>query len=148
MTITESITLSIAVLGAVLGLINTVYQLDRSRIKLRVTPKHVTPVGAANPNLTFCIEVTNLSSFPVTIEEVGVFLTQTTARMSYLRPVLPDGGPWPRRLEPRSSVSVYGETPVAKHGHSLKCAYARTSCGITRKGSSPIFKQLAANHAL
>jgi len=41
MTVTESITLSIALVGAVLGVINTWHQLDRSRVKLRVTPKHV-----------------------------------------------------------------------------------------------------------
>jgi len=145
MSVIESVTLAIAVLGAVLGLVNTWHQLDRSRVKLRVRPKHAIPVGAADPRLTFCIEVTNLSAFAVTIEEAGVFYRGTDSRGAYTQPVLLDGGSWPRRLEPRSSVTVYGQSPIGKPGHPLKCAYARTACGVTRNGNSPAFKQLAAS---
>lgn len=146
MSVTEAITLAIAVLGAVLGLVNTWYQLDRSRVKLRVSPKHAISVGAADPRLTFCIEITNLSAFAVTIEEAGVFYKGTQARGAYAQPVLIDGGPWPRRLEPRTSVTVYGQPPTAKPGYPLRCAYARTSCGVTRRGNSPAFKQLVASY--
>lgn len=143
MTTIEGVTLSIAVLGAVLGLINTWHALDRSRVKLRVRPKHAIPVGAADPRLTFCIEITNLSTFAVTIEETGVFYKGTDSRGAYGQPVLLDGGDWPRRLEPRSSVTVYGEPPTSNPGHALKCAYAGTACGVTCTGTSPAFKQLA-----
>lgn len=95
MTTLENITLAIAVLGAVLGLMNTWYALDRTRVKLRVRPKHAFPVGAADPRLTFCIEVTNLSAFAVTIEETGVFYKGTESRGAYAYPVLIDGGTWP-----------------------------------------------------
>ena len=145
MSIIEGITLAIAVLGAVLGLVNTWHSLDRSRVKLRVRPKHAIPVGAADPRLTFCIEVTNLSSFAVIIEETGVFYKGTDSRGAHTEPVLIDGGAWPRRLEPRSSVTVYGQRPTAELGHALKCAYASTACGVTRRGTSPAFKQLAKN---
>ena len=147
MSVVEAITLAIAVLGAVLGLINTCHAVDKMRVKIRVRPKHAIPVGGADPRITFCIEITNLSEFAITVNEAGVLLRGTDARAVYALPTLIDGKPWPRRLEPRSSVTVYGQPPEAKPGQSLKCAYARTACGVTRTGTSPAFKQLAASGA-
>lgn len=145
MSIVEAITLAIAVLGAVLGLVNTWHAIDKKRVKIRVRPKHAIPVGAADPKITFCIEITNLSDFAITVDEAGVFYRGTDARGAYTQPILMDGKSWPRRLEPRSSVTVYGQSPQPKPGHSLKCAYAHTECGVTRIGTSPAFKQLAAS---
>ena len=145
LSLIEGITLAIAVLGAVLGVINTWQALDKDRVKLRVRPKHAIPVGAADPRLTFCIEITNLSSFAVTVEEAGVFYKGTESRGAYTQPIIIDGRGWPRRLEPRSSVTVYGQPPSAEQGHPLKCAYAKTACGVTQTGTSPAFEQLASN---
>ena len=147
MSTVQAITLAIAVLGAVLGLINTWHAIDKKRVKIRVRPKHAIPIGAADPKISFCVEITNLSEFAVTIDEAGVFYKGTDVRGAYTQPILIDGKPWPRRLEPRSSVTVYGQQPERKIGHSLKCAYARTECGVTRTGTSPAFKQLAASGA-
>lgn len=148
MSITEAVTLAIAVLGAVLGLVNTWHALDRSRVKLRVLPKHAVPIGSADPRISFCIEITNLSAFAVTIEETGVLYRGTESRGAYVQPILLDSGGWPRRLEPRSSVTVYGQPPsLTKQGHRPKCAYARTACGVLARGNSPAFKQLAGSAA-
>ena len=168
MPLTQAITLAIAVLGAALGLINTWHAIDKKRVKIRVRPKHAIPVGAADPSafftfdlsrpkhaipveaadprFTFCIEITNLSEFAITIDEAGVY-KGTDSRGAYTQPIIIDGKPWPRRLEPRSSVTVYGQPPQRKPDHALKCAYARTECGVTRTGTSPAFKQLAASGA-
>lgn len=143
MSLLQGVTLAIAVLGAVLGVINTWHALDRTRVKLRVRPKHAFPVGGFDSRLTFCIEITNLSAFAVTVEEAGVLYKGSNSRDAYTQPVLIDGGAWPRRLESRSSVTVYGQSPEPHLGHALKCAYARTACGVVRKGTSPAFKQLA-----
>lgn len=145
MLLIQAITLSIAVLGAVLGVINTWHAIDKKRVKIRVRPKHAIPVGGIDPCITFCIEITNLSEFAVTIEEAGVFYKGTDSRGAYTPPLLIDGKSWPRRLESRSSVTVYGQPPKPKQGHALKCAYARTECGVTRTGTSPAFKQLATS---
>lgn len=142
MSLTQAITFAIAVLGAVLGIINTWQALDRSRVKIRVRPKHAIPIGGADSRLTFCIEITNLSAFAITVEEAGVFYKGTDKRGAYTQPVLIDGLSWPRRLEPRSAVTIYGQPPDGET-HRLKCAYARTACGVTRTGTSPAFKQLA-----
>jgi hypothetical protein len=139
----EGITLAIALLGAVLGVINTWQTLDKDRVKLRVVPKHAVPVGAADPSLTFCIEITNLSSFAVTVDETGVFYTGTEQRSAYVRPILFDGQGWPRRLEPRTSVTVYGQPPTSLRGNPVKCAYARTACGVTQIGNSTALMQLS-----
>lgn len=143
LTVIQSVTLSIAVLGAVLGIVNTWHALDRSRVKLKVRPAHAIPVGGADERLTFCIEVTNLSAFSMTVHDVGIFYRGTDERASFIRPVLIDGGSWPRRLEPRSSVTVYGNRPESGPHHRIKCAYARTECGVTRTGSSPALRQIA-----
>jgi hypothetical protein len=140
----QAVTLAIAVLGAVLGLINTWHAIDKKRVKIHVRPKHAVPIGAADPRLTFCIEIINLSEFAITVDEAGVFYTGTDRRGAYAPPVIIDGKPWPRRLEARSSVTIYGQPPTLPSGHRLKCAYARTECGVTRTGTSPAFKQLAA----
>lgn len=125
MTIFNVITFAIAVLGAILGVINTWHAIDKSRVKLRVIPKHAIPVGGMDNRLTFCIEVINLSSFAVTIDEAGVFLQGSQNRLAYTNPITNDNGSWPRRLEPRSAVTVYGERPKSDGAYRLKCAYAR-----------------------
>ncbi len=139
----QAITLAIAAVGAVLGVINTWRALDQNRLKLKVVPAHAIPVGAAPRNIQFCIEITNLSQFAVTIEDAGVLFHGTTARGSIIDPLLPDRGPWPRRLEPRSSVTVYSELPSSNGGHGIRCAFARTQCGHTKTGTSPALRRIA-----
>jgi hypothetical protein len=138
----QGITFAIAILGAVLGVLNTWFALDRSRLKLRVTPKHAIPFGNVPPNLKFCVEVQNLSDFAVTIEEVGVFYSGTKKRGAIF-PFLIDDKQWPRRLEARSSVTVYSERPSALLGGRIRCAYAKTACGRTKTGMSGALSEIA-----
>lgn len=142
MSLLEAITFAIAVVGAVLGVINTRHALDKSRVKLRVVPKQVIPLGTSDATVSFCVEVTNLSDFAVTIDEVGFLRSGTERRSAYVLPLVTDGGPWPRRLESRSSVTVYGATPRTDAAHPFKCAYARTQCGVTCRGSSAALRAL------
>ena len=142
-TVFQTITLAIAVLGAVLGLVNTWHSLDKSRVKLRIVPAHAIPYGAMDDRLRFCIEITNLSAFPVTVFEAGVFFYGTTERGAFIKPVFADGGQWPKRLEPRTSISLYHQIPEPRDGRRMKCAYARTQCGCTQTGVSPALKQIA-----
>lgn len=136
-------TFAIAVLGAVLGIINTWHGLDKSRVKLKLKPAHAIPFGGADPNIKFCIEITNLSSFPVTIYDAGVFFKGTEKRGCIVNPVFTDHGSWPRRLEPRSSITVYSQIPKSTEGYKIKCAYAKTQCGVIVKGNSNALKQIA-----
>lgn len=148
LTIIQGITLAIAVLGAVLGVINTLHALDKSRVKLLVRPKNAFALGRANPELTFCIEIINLSAFAVTVEDVGFLFRGTEWRGSLIHPIIMDGGKWPRRLEPRSSVTIHCQTPSAKPGTKIKCAYAKTQCGYTKTGTTPALKEIARHGAV
>ena len=146
----DIVTIAMAGIGAVLGIINTLHQLNLNRVKLRVVPKSAVASGGVmihnrDEHLRGsgpCIEVINLSAFPVTISEVGYTLTGTKLRAGVGNPALFDGKPWPRRLEPRESVTAYVVEP--RYAARIKKAFARTECGVTRYGTSPALKQLKA----
>lgn len=141
-TLLQAITLAIAFVGAVLGIINTWHAIDKSRVKLKVRPAHAIPYGSASSRIEFAIEVTNLSAFPVTIRDVGVFVMGRKHRIAYGgADGLMNDGLWPKRLEPRSSVTVYGGNP-AKQSSNINCAYAITECGVTSTGTSAALKQI------
>ncbi len=139
----EGITLGIALLGAFLGIINTWHSINRTRVKLKVIPKHAIPVGGMDPNLRMCIEVVNLGAIAVTIQDAGVFYHGTKKRGAILSPVFSDGGNWPKRLEPRASLTVYCQLPYSGEGTKIKNAYAKTECGVTQIGTSEALKQIA-----
>ena len=144
-TLLNGITLSIAVVGAVLGIMNTWRNFDRDRVKLQVIPKQAIPVGTiVHQPVQLCIDVTNFSTFPLTITEVGVLYYGTSTRGAVVNPIIIDGGTFPRKLEPRTSFSAYlaPEALTSANGHSVKCAYAQTDCGVMIKGNSPALKQL------
>ena len=144
-TLINGITLSIAVLGAVLGILNTWRNINRDRVKLRVVPKQTFGVGGlVQQKVSLCIEVTNFSTFPLTIREVGVLYHNTTVRGASINPIIYDGGEFPRKLESRTSMSAYLQAEILqkRDGHSVKCVYAITDCGVMIKGNSPALKHL------
>lgn len=148
MTVVSSVTLGIAILGAVLGIMNTSMQYDKRRVKLRVVPKiaylminRSDPFGV--PQL--CIEIINLSDFPVTVSDVGLTSgnVNKAKRISLVNPLIYDGKAWPRRLQSHESVTVYFEKgfgPDAPDYLIMKKAYAKTDCGIARYANSPALK--------
>lgn len=141
----DAVTLVIASVGAVLGVLNTWRAFDRDRPKLRVRPKQAIPVGAVpDPRTRLCLDITNLSNFPLTVSEVGVLYRGTKARGAVPSPVVFDGGSFPRRLEPRTSFTVYFHPDAFAHiPHRARCAYATTDCGLTFKGRGPALDLLA-----
>lgn len=137
----DIITVSLAAIGAVLGVMNTWNALNQRRVRLRVNPVHViTPNG-----MMFGIEVVNLSTFAVTIEEVGFTIGRTIKtgrRMAIPQPIVIDGQPWPRRLETHAAVTAYLDPRQIERGEIVRRAYARTACGEARYGTSGALKQL------
>jgi hypothetical protein len=143
----DLITIGLASVGAVLGVLNFWRAFDRDRPKLRVSFAHAIPVGGADPRIRYSIEVINLSTFPLTITEVGVLLVGTKKRGAVVHPVLIDGGDWPRRLEPRSAVSaLLLSHAFDKETNDIRCAYAKTSCDSLFKGHSKALAQVAKEH--
>lgn len=136
----SGITLGIALLGAVLGVINTWKALSRDRVCLRVTPGNYANWGGGEIIDGISIEVVNLSMVPITVTQVGfrvsrkrgVIIVADYFRMDAL----------PCRLEPRASmaISVAPGTPEAKELASVKSAYAKTACGLYFHGRSDALK--------
>ena len=130
----KTITFGLALLGAVLGIMNTWRNFDKDRVKLRVTPKTAIPFGDADSDIDYCIEVVNLSGFTVTVNDAGFFYygTKTRATLSVC-PLTFDNGEFPRRLEPRTAFTLYGKNlNMLKNGeHKIKSVFATTDCGVT-----------------
>lgn len=142
MSMVAGITLGIALLGAVLGIINTWHTIDTRRVKLRVTPKLATFYPSEEK--TLCIEVVNLSAFPVTIGEIGFLSRWPTFRRPILRPITLNGGDFPRRLDSRSAFTAH-TTDLMNDPETLseiRCAFAKTDCGVLRKGNSGALKSI------
>ena len=134
-------TISCAVIGAVLGIINTWQGLNQRRVKLKVVPTTAYPVnhgGEFAPEMG-CIEVTNLSAFPVTVREVG-FTDGDPRKKARAAIPQPIGGSLPHRLESRASVSLYFDWKRLKR--NMKRAYVLTDCGEVGYGNSPAFKSM------
>jgi len=142
MTWTNWVTFAIALLGAVLGAYNTWQGWKDRSVRFRVRPKQA--IGPDCPMPTcLAIDVTNLSSFPITIEEVGLTVG-TPKGTSPRRTMIPSGnilaGKLPARIEPRHSASIIGwasELPIEHYDH----AYAKTSGGEISFGTSPALLQ-------
>ena len=142
-SVIQLLTFSIAVLGAVLGIINTWHNIDKNRVKLKVMPSHAIHPPGPYEHLGLSIDVTNLSSFAVTIYEVGLFYKSSDKRSIIPNPILTDGGKWPRRLEPRSSITLLSQIPNSSQDRRIRCAFAKTQCGVVVKGNSGALKQMA-----
>ena len=158
------VTLGIALVGAVLGVLNTWDKLSKNRVRLRVVPKLAIFTGGdtwitgdrnselANRLLArgalrrLCVTIVNLSAFPVTISDVGFGRVENHRRHSLVAPeISPSRKEWPPRLEPRESIVAYG--PVDDFSLDAEIvsdavAYAKTDCGKIAYGKSAIFTDL------
>jgi len=150
------------IFGAVLGIINTWSQVSRNRVRLRVVPKMafmvdggiITGTKATNqlkqlicsqtPS-RWCIEVVNLSTFAVTISEVG-FAKSNGLRHVLVPAQVSNGRTWPARLESREAVTLYAQIGENPDPHIMQrpYAYAETDCGVLCFGTSSIFKDYFA----
>ena len=141
MTWQESLTLAIALVGAVLGVMNYWRSLDHDRVHIKVTPKwYVTSYGGDG----ICVEVLNLGFIPVTINQIAldvgggnVYVSLVSANNSLKLP---------KRMEPRTEITFYFPLETANQPNVAytKRALARTACGKTFYGTSPALKSWVA----
>ncbi|CAA2161203.1 hypothetical protein MBRA_06363 [Methylobacterium brachiatum] len=139
----EAVTLAVAVLGAVLGLMNTWNAISARRVRLVVKTTFAYSLDALEAPFMAGIEVINLSAFAVTVTEVGFTLRGTTHRAASSFPRIIDGKPWPRRLEAREAVSAYVDPPRDSE-FEIRAAYAHLASGETITGKGPAIKNLRA----
>ena len=126
------VTFGLALLGAVLGVINTWRTLNRDRVKLRVRFIHGFAINAPHlPDRVFGVEVTNLSAFPLTVAEVGLHIQGSSDRAAFIPHITADNKPLPRKLDSREQVTVYIRQDALRRELSYKNVYATTACGVT-----------------
>lgn len=144
----DAVTLSIAVLGAALGIINTAHSLNQQRVKLRVVPKWAMFVQNGDFSAEMgCIEVINLSAFPVTLSEIGFTIHGNTARKgnraAIPMPLTTDRQPFARRLESRQALAGYFELRGLPNG--IEKAYVKTDCDEVFYGLSGAMENIRRN---
>lgn len=164
----DIITSVAAIVGMVLGIYNFLRARSSDRVQLQVTPKASSFQGQDHsgrefyfhsrdrfdlnhptaPPETISLEVVNLSKFAVTVDQVGLKPFLKRKRIALVNPVIRDGKPWPRKLEPRESVTVFFDVTnllVAENIQSVKRAYASTACGVTCYGTSGALREFVKN---
>lgn len=153
-----------AFIGMILGVMNFLRSLHKDKVRLKVIPKAVleaTYDEGMNTNGyilsaedfqkfrdLFAFEIVNLSSFPVTVDEVGLKSRWRKSKLALLTPIAADNGVWPRELQPRKSVLVYAKLSsildAAMKG-DIGTAYVKTVCNHIFYGNSKALK-LLINH--
>jgi hypothetical protein len=93
----------------------------------------------------WCVEVVNLSTFAVTVSEVG-FGRSRGLRELIVPADVPGGTSLPIRLEPREAATVYAGVGVDPDPQIVRrpSAYAETDCGVLRFGTTPLYKAYLA----
>ena len=136
----DAVTIGIAMLGAVLGVMNTWHAMNQRRVRVRVTPHFAMALDGQPLGVT--IEVINLSAFPVTMAEVG--FSCGSGRVPIMLPQVIGGGGLPVRMQPREALSVWLNPAefTAPEG-KLGGAYVRTACGRVIYGNSPAGRQFS-----
>lgn len=137
--IPDGITLAFAIIGAVLGILNTWHTINRDRVKLLVVPRYYI---ASSGISGICIDVTNLSFLPVTVTQVAIELGCSRNQIFVFHPLYLDDTCLPHRMEPRTSITVFIPPGIDRDPRLIdgRRALAKTACGRTFYGSSPAFK--------
>ena len=137
----SGLTLALALTGTFLGVVNTWVNANRDRVKLRVRPVHV--IDGSNRSM-FGIEVTNLSSFKVSVDDVG-FTPSRFRPAKHQRATLSMSIPVSRWFESRESFTYRFDraATICAVGFKIRAAYAKTSCGMIFTGVTPALRQLA-----
>lgn len=100
-------------------------------------------VNGQEDQARLCFDVLNLSTFPMTITEVGVRYRWSNMRGPVVLPIITDGKEFPRKLEPRTSFSAYAQPGALKNQERrIRCAYVKTDCGLLFEASSPAFREM------
>jgi len=171
MNYVDVVTFGIALVGAVLGILNFWIERSRTRVRLKVIPKLCYQMGpdiwlaGTKPESKFqakidapmrparwSIEVINLSEFPVSISQVGFGNPKGNpdgGRCIIVAPEISTGHKMPVRLESRQAATFYSMVgqPLLPQAISHPIAWAETDCEFIGTGSSPILVSEAAKLA-
>ena len=136
----QLVTLAIAMVGAVLGVMNTWRTFANDRVRVRVKP---TTIFVPQRGWCLGIEVVNLSTFAITVSTVGVTMRGTSRHLQIFAPALSSGDTLPKRLEPRTGFTAFAGFGTTEEEPGFRIAdevYVSTACGEWITGGR---KQLA-----
>lgn len=137
------VNIALTAISAFATLWNAYLVLSPRRVRLNVVPDIPQgPAHAENPDShEIRVQVTNLGMFPVYLTAVGLSYRQK--RDGDLAFPAPEGSPYPILLNVRESVRLLphqGDYMRVSVG-CFRNAYARTTCGRVRRGTSPTLIQ-------
>lgn len=130
------ITLGIALLGAVLGVLNTWRDFERDRLCVSVSPRKAFASGQ-EPRI--CFEIVNRGYLPVTISMIGLRLRRPRHQEFFYFPTRTlDGESLPQRMEPRTSITLFMQVGADRDPlmREAQDAFVTTACGRTFRGNS------------
>ena len=135
-----AITLAIALLGAVLGVINTWNELNRNRERLKVQPSFF----IHNQMTSIAIEVINHGETPVTVTGVGFDLATEGKHIPLVGEAVFLGDPMPWRIQPHASKYVVAIPAFidSEEFRRVRRAYCKTAIGKRFTGTSEALQQV------
>lgn len=143
--IQDAVTLGLGVIGAFLGVFNTVTQWQERRVRLRVNgtvEEYGAALGVASKYLM--LQVENRSTFPITIKEAGIeFKNLGVPSIEFSRTLQGKDSKGenetsttslPIQIEARSHILLQsGDLNTLFQAYLPRCAYIKTACGVTKK---------------
>jgi hypothetical protein len=133
----------LGLIGATLGVVNSVRQLLAARVRMRIRCYFLTIIQPGDKlESCFCIEIANLSAFPLTVTKIHFKpKNRQIGLMWMLDDGCLDGEKLPRRIDPRDSIQVcYKNVKGAEIMlGQTEFALVETACGEMRKGMFPVF---------
>ena len=124
----------LGVCGFVLGIVNFVFVVWKSRVRLRLSvslQRPFTPCGTKSEHLTFRWNIVNLSTFDIYINSIGVCSNiRNPETNSYEVPDLFfDGVKFPFKLHSREASLLSVSSSQIPELRNYKYMYVFTSCG-------------------
>lgn len=141
----QIVTLIIAMVGAVLGLVNTWRTFSNDRVRVRVKPAYSLLTDGSE---FLSIEVINLSTFAVTVTSFGFTVRGGSANlfMPDFRLSTPDS--LPKRVEPRESFAIFLRPGGTFYGDFEKAELAFVTLASGERPTSTAHDLAAALHNL
>ena len=131
----DLIIFGVALLGAGLGVLNYWRVVDREKVRLRVVPQgYFSSSGESG----ICVDVVNLSAFPVTVSQVAFDLRGGNQIFIILPTTAYGGKNAPQRLEPRASFTTHFSAGKERCGAfaDVTHVFAKTACGAKFTGTT------------
>ena len=158
----EAITLGIAIVGAVLGILNLLRDIYKTRRQSQIQVKIIPKLGfirdgcmisnmttVPDPSAFLVVEVINNSYFPIFVQ--GLYLVTEVHKYGECfvsRPLVTSDKSLPLKLERHESATLYAPPQTVRELILMgaRAVYIKTSSNQRFEGTSKIFKILRDQH--